>query len=723
MGQLTNRDDEPYLPEGERVTNRGFSFAVRCAIVSLFISCLTLFVHFREVRIEVLELHTPSPRYIVAQVDFSFYDDQATVIMRQEAVRDVGKIYEITERSIQAARISLDKEIQNSEEWRQLVSTTTFDELDAGIDLLEKTLSGLRLTDPRTLKKQNELNLPTDNYLSYSPPNSSEDEQSLKLPENLWKKIQTLAFKESKLSEEAKNYLIGHLSTQPFTLIEDINSERALRLKIQSEVPKKFSKISAGNRIIDKGDDVTERHIEMLTRMNQVILEEHNLWSPVTLLGSFIIATVVTILAGAFLWNYQPQAILSNRLLLLLVTLNVMTLILAKSIDFAIFSNYSNLIYLFHYPLIIPFPAILMCILLSPSISALSSMFLAIVLSISLPIEKQGFLITNLATALLAIIGARHMERRTDIFLVCGRCWCVCALLIVANNFYDQTYDQMAMAIDLASTAFFMVLTGILSIGLLPLFESIFRIMTNLTLMEYMDPNHPLLRRLSIEAPGTYQHSIVVGNLAEAAAAAIGANGLYCRVAALFHDIGKIITPQYFTENQQSGIDIHQLLTPEESAQVIMDHVREGVELAKRAGLPYEFIQAIREHHGTTLVYYFYRKQLDLLKGDNSLVDMDRFRYRGPKPQTKEHAILMIADTLEAASRTLTEFSEAAITELLTKLVRHKEEDGQFDECSLTFKELATIMKTLIKALVASTHARIQYPEHPSHDIEEEIES
>ena len=260
--------------------------------------------------------------------------------------------------------------------------------------------------------------------------------------------------------------------------------------------------------------------------------------------------------------------------------------------------------------------------------------------------------------------------------------------------------------------------TAVLVVGLLPLLESGFNIMTNVTLMEYMDPSHPLLRRMTIEAPGTYQHSIVVGNLAEAAAAAIGANGLFCRVSTLFHDIGKMVTPQYFTENQQGGVNIHQLLTPHESAQVIMAHVPEGVAMARKAGLPEKFIDIIKEHHGTTLVYFFYRKQIEQMGNDSSLVDQREFRYSGPKPQTREAAIVMIADSFEAASRSLERMDEEALTGLVEGIVREKSEDGQFDECNLTFQELRIVKRTLVSSLVAAGHARVKYPKREKESAE-----
>ncbi len=204
--------------------------------------------------------------------------------------------------------------------------------------------------------------------------------------------------------------------------------------------------------------------------------------------------------------------------------------------------------------------------------------------------------------------------------------------------------------------------------------------MTDITLMEFMNPSNELLKRLTIEAPGTYQHSMVVGHLSEAAASSIGANELFCRVATHYHDIGKLLNPQYFTENQLGGVDMHQLLTPIESIQVIIAHVSEGVALARKVGLPEQFIDIIKEHHGTTLVYYFYHKQIELIGGDKTLVNEKDFRYSGPKPRSKESTIILIADTLEAASRCLDLFNEQTVTDLVDELIALKMEDGQFDD-------------------------------------------
>jgi putative nucleotidyltransferase with HDIG domain len=228
--------------------------------------------------------------------------------------------------------------------------------------------------------------------------------------------------------------------------------------------------------------------------------------------------------------------------------------------------------------------------------------------------------------------------------------------------------------------------------------------------MEYMDPSSDLLRRFSMEVPGTYQHSLVLGNLAETCAQSIGANGLFCRAATLYHDIGKIGNPQFYTENQQGSVNIHQLLTPLESAQVIISHITDGEVIARKAHLPQAFIDIIREHHGTTLVYYFYRKQLELKGGRVEEVDEKQFRYPGPKPRTKESAIIMICDSIEAATRSLEEINEQTLGELVNRLVSEKAEDGQFDECYLTFEELGRVKKVLVKTLLLSHHVRVKYP-------------
>ena len=359
----------------------------------------------------------------------------------------------------------------------------------------------------------------------------------------------------------------------------------------------------------------------------------------------------------------------------------------------------------------IPFAAILITVLLNAELALFSVCFLAIILGLSLAVDHSRFITINLITGIVAILSSRGMRRRKEVFSVCAKIWLSCIPVFFIYSFAQDTFWGVYIISDLVSTFVFLALTSILIVGLLPIFEPIFHIITDITLMEYMDPNNELLRRLSIEAPGTYQHCLVVGSIAEAAAQSIGANGLFCRVATLYHDIGKLANPHYFTENQMGGFNIHQLLTPLESTQVIIAHVFEGEALGRKHSLPQRFLDIIREHHGTTLVYYFYCKQVEQMGGDVDAVDQSRFRYPGPKPRSKESAIIMMADTVEAASRSLEEVSEESIMNLVNRLIGEKLEDGQFSSCELTFKEFEVIKQTIVKNLSVARHLRIKYPQ------------
>lgn len=694
---------------------------IRLLIGFFFIISFFALLHFREIRVEVLELNNIAPSYIVAQVDIDFFDEEATIILKQESVREIGKIYEISEKGIRQRRIEFENFLIYSQDWRKYVENSTFEEMYNGVDAIEKILLQLRLTDPRTLQKMREAGISSLNYLVYSPPENIEETV---LPPAVWEYVKHAAFPDHDAKNTAPNFIINYFQGKTWTVEEDIPAERYLRRKIQEGVNDKYTHISAGSRIIDQGEKVTARHIAMLQAMKKALSDKRNLWHPLTLLGSLLLTIILTTICVAYFRLNHPKILYSNRKLFLLVTVVILCFGLSKATEFFLLTSKSNLIEVVRYPLFVPFAAILLCSLMNTSVATFVSVFLTIILTITLAFDRQGFMLMNCAAALVAVLSTRTLKRRKEIFIVCAKAWLCCVGIIFSIHFYQNTIWSWGVLTDILSSAIFLLLTAVLVVGLLPLLESAFKIMTDVTLMEYMDPNNDLLRRLTIEASGTYQHSVVVGNLAEAAASAIGANALFCRVATLYHDVGKMATPQYFTENQQGGVNIHQLLTPIESAQVIMAHVSEGVAMARKASLPEQFIDIIKEHHGTTLVYYFYRKQLEKVGGDKSLVDERDFRYTGPKPRSKESAIIMIADSLEAASRSLDKINEESLNKLASRLIQDKAEDGQFDECLLTFEELATVKTTLVKTLVAYGHSRIKYPKRePSQPEQENIEA
>jgi putative nucleotidyltransferase with HDIG domain len=268
------------------------------------------------------------------------------------------------------------------------------------------------------------------------------------------------------------------------------------------------------------------------------------------------------------------------------------------------------------------------------------------------------------------------------------------------------------------------ILTAFVVSGALPLFESAFRITTNVSWLELADLNHPVLKRLVIEAPGTYHHSLVVANLSEAAAEAIGANAARCRVCSYFHDIGKLVKPDYFTENMRRDRNPHDELAPTMSALIIIAHVKEGVDLALKHGLNQEIIDVIQQHHGTSLVFFFYKraqqqqedaraggKIMNIREEDIPEVREESFRYSGPRPQTKETAIISLADSIESASRSLERVTPQKVDQLITDIIQKRLIDGQLKECDLTMAELEEIAESFKRTLQSMMHSRVAYPD------------
>jgi putative nucleotidyltransferase with HDIG domain len=287
----------------------------------------------------------------------------------------------------------------------------------------------------------------------------------------------------------------------------------------------------------------------------------------------------------------------------------------------------------------------------------------------------------------------------------------------------SSTLIHRAYIENILFDSFIVFLNGMISvvftIGILPTIESIFDVITPIKLLELSNPNQPLIKRLLIEAPGTYHHSLMVGNLAEAGAEAIGANPLLARVGAYFHDIGKLKRPNFFMENQLSD-NPHDRMTPNLSSLVITSHTQDGVELAKKHHIPRAIRDIIYQHHGTTLIAFFYYKAKKSEKGD--LVTEKNFRYPNSEPLSNEAAVVMLADCVEAAIRSLTDKTEGKIEGLIRKIIKSKLEDGQLDKCNLTFKDLDNVAKAFMKIFSGYFHARDEYPTKPSNDNKPKIE-
>ncbi|MDR1192472.1 MAG: HDIG domain-containing protein [Verrucomicrobiales bacterium] len=419
----------------------------------------------------------------------------------------------------------------------------------------------------------------------------------------------------------------------------------------------------------------------------------------------------------------------SNQLLLLTILCLIINLFVNKSIFL-----YTNDIKISgeQIPvLLLPsaFAPMLLTILISPSAGFITAFILSVsgILFID---ATPGMFLSSLLTGLIAAQLSQHVRRRSDILMAGVKISFVglaCALLLGgvldladASTIRDKTHFLFVQAILAIALG---VITSFIVLAILPVFEWLFDRITDISWVELADLKHPLLKQLADEAPGTFHHSLNVANLAESAAEAIGANPTQCRVCAYFHDIGKLDKPQYFTENIPPGQDPHASLTPSMSALIIINHVKDGIDRALKHGLRQPLIDVIKEHHGTSLVYYFFKraqqqqqdarvgiKIMKLREEDIPAVDPGSFRYPGPIPQSKESAIISLADVVEGASRSLKNPTAQRVESFVREIIKGRIQEGQLDESCLTFNEISVITSRFIFTLKNMLHARPEYP-------------
>jgi hypothetical protein len=400
-----------------------------------------------------------------------------------------------------------------------------------------------------------------------------------------------------------------------------------------------------------------------------------------------------------YLRNEQPRVYRDTRLLGLLGGLAIVTFLLASLLTRARGMNEFTT------------PALLGPIVLTTLFDKRLALYFGLLLAVALG-AVAGFRAEFVPVAAVASVvavyslaGLRHRWHlyRALFYIVAAQ---LAAILAVDLG---QLMSAQVVIRDLVAGLVGALASSMVGIGVLPLVERLYQVPSDITLLELSDLNRPLLRKLMLEAPGTYHHSLIVGNLAEMAAEAIGANSLLARVGAYYHDIGKITKPEYFTENEGSGRSRHAGLAPSMSALVIKSHTTEGLEIARREKLPRAVRDAIAQHHGTTLVAFFFAKALEL---DPTTPDTE-YRYPGPKPQARETAVVMLADAVEGASRSLTEPTPARLRGLVHKIVNMRLGEGELDESGLNLSEVARVREAFVTVLTARFHTRVAYPELP----------
>lgn len=490
----------------------------------------------------------------------------------------------------------------------------------------------------------------------------------------------------------------------------DQETEEARRRE-RDRVPLQFETIKRGDVLIRRGERITADHLYKLEQVG-LIQERPN---PVTLVSLTLLAFGLVAVFCLYLYQFHPKVLRSFSSLLLLAVVVCGTLLLFRIGSTALGLSFSVEQLGFLGMSCSALGAMLIAALLCPQIAVFMGVALALLTSVLVGADLK-FAILSIVSSLVGVQCVTTIRNRAGIL----RTSLTLSAVNVVTALVAQGATQASLPGDLWQNVLWAGIGGFLSAMLFVFFAAMlerpFRLTTHLTLLELSDPSHPLLQRLSTEAPGTYAHSIGVANLSEAAAEAIGADGLFCRVASYYHDVGKVVRPQFFVENQ-IGENRHNSINPSLSSLVVTSHVKDGVELAEEHRLPPPIISIIREHHGTCLIKYFYHRAVTEGAEDNTTALEYQFRYEGPRPQTKESGVIMIADSAEAASRTLEKPTPGRIRDMIEYIVRDRLADGQLDECELTFKDLEKIISAMTRALTSYLHARIEYPEGDTNQL------
>jgi len=450
----------------------------------------------------------------------------------------------------------------------------------------------------------------------------------------------------------------------------------------------------AGSRISDR----QEKIMESMYRQMETSARGEGWYAPyLPVLARFLLILISFLMLYLYLYYFHRRIYLSNPKILSLFLIYGLELVLIYLIGIRLDLS----IYLFPIAIF----SLLVTVLFDAQIGTFNTFILALLLGVLHRFNFSLVLIT-IIVGTVACYSTQRVRNRAEFFRsIAYLSITYIALIYLLESFKVSPPGQLLnlFGFGLANS----IITPLLSIGIMPVFESLFGFTTDITLLELSDLNRPLLKRLSLEAPGTYHHSILVGNLAEAAAKAIDANSLLARVGAYYHDIGKIEIPEYFVENQLGIKSKHDGLAPSMSAIILASHVKKGRWLGEEADLPDEVLNFIEEHHGTMTMNYFLNKAKEAGIADPSV---DDYRYPGPRPQTRETAIVMLADTVEAASRTLSEPKPARIRNLVQRIISERIQSGELQDCPLTLRDLADITESFTQILTGVFHSRIEYP-------------
>ena len=658
---------------------------------------------------------------VLASVDFRYKDNEKTDQLREEMAAGIPQLFSLDQERIKTAlsKIKRTREellkataadtektgehIQKAQsDLRQIINIDQWDENDSQKLLNSAEIGLITSSIESAFNRHREIRFFVD-LSKVSLPNSDVEIVALSELKTQIDKGTASALDNSEKGSAMLAEKICASLLQSNNFIPDAELQRKMKSLARNEVDAQYSEIKTGDRLIGKNEVVDDRHMLLLKAMQEETHKRRSLserWLYV--LGVSMVVLLLTAISYFYFKNFHVEIFRNNTLLLLVGSLVILSLAFSKIV--LLFDSISPFL---KYPVFAVFGSLITVMIFNVN----AALFITIIISF-----LCGLLFgTDASYIILGLIGGfstafyGHKIRRRGEFIKAGMAAGLANFVVIVSFGVITNVKMPILMYQGLGGAIFGIGAVMLGAAILPVYEFLFGVTTNISLVELSDFNHPLLKRLVMEAPGTYHHSLVVGNLSEAAAEAVGANPLLARVGSYFHDIGKLKKPLYFSENEAMDKSRHDSLQPSMSSLIIISHVKDGIDLARQNKLNRRIIETMKQHHGTGCVYYFYRRALELHEHDEKPDESD-FRYPGPKPQTKEAAIVMLADSVEATSRSLEKPNSTRIESMVKDIFEGKMRDGQLDECTLTFRDLSTIGGVFSKILLGILHARVKYP-------------
>jgi putative nucleotidyltransferase with HDIG domain len=683
---------------------------------------LILFSSFNPKQV-MLRPDEVATRDIVSDIQAIVIDKGQTAELQEQAKSKVQKVYQEDKYALPNARDEINNFYANMQEILKSEDSEKKDQLE---DLLKAALKS---------DKSIALNRDTARLATYI--NNTRAEDLTQMNQATIYVVETVMDKP--ITEEAlpavytqTKALISKLSYAPqardIIEIEAVNAirpnmiynraatDKAIKEAVESVKPVQKT-VKTGEVIVREGDRVTDEQISVLEQLGIQRSKSY----PLTLLGTLLLVLILFWLLLEFFKRYYADIYENDRLIMLSEIIIVIIILITKFVTVIKISDQPEINSLMGYLAPVAAGSMLFSILLDNRLAYFITMILALFVGLLTNGNQLLYAITAFVGGTVGVYQVSKVNQTSDLAKSGLSVALANIVTIVTLAFLAGNVSLNTILFGASMGAINGILSAVLMIGVLPYLESAFSVTSMIKLLELSNPNHELLRRLLLEAPGTYHHSLMVGNLAEASAEAVGANPLLVRVGAYYHDIGKIKRPEYFVENQRGFDNPHEKIAPALSTLIITSHVKEGLEMGREARLPEVILDFIEQHHGTSLAKYFYSRALE--EDREGKISEESFRYEGPKPQTKEVALVMLADSVEAAVRSLPEPTPENIREMVRVIINDKLDDGQLEECDLTFKDLDIISDSFCKLLEGVYHKRIEYPEVIARELEKRRES